>query len=45
MRGCRHGAVAGKLGKPQMLPQHERQEPMERVMSPEQEPGELVSLI
>jgi hypothetical protein len=43
--GCRDGAVTGKLGKPQILPQHERQEPKERVMSPEQEPGELVLLI
>lgn len=44
-QGCRDGAVAGKLGKPQILPQHKRQEPMERVMSPEQEHGELVLLI
>ncbi len=42
--GCRDGAVAGKLGKPQILPQHERREPMERVKSPEQEHGELVLL-
>jgi hypothetical protein len=37
--------VAEKLGKPKILSQHERQEPMERVMSPEQEHGELVLLI
>jgi hypothetical protein len=43
--GCRDGAAAEKLGKPEILPQHERQEPMERVMSPEQEHGELVLLI
>ncbi len=42
---CRDGAAAGKLGKPQIPPQHERQEPMERVISPEQEHGELVLLI
>jgi hypothetical protein len=43
--GCRDGAAAEKLGKPEILPQHERQEPMERVMSAEQEHGELVLLI